>query len=184
MANGDIGGGNAEGFTPNDIAPEPSKPLALLPAAFAEKCLVRFDADVPPSLNGAPIIDRLPIARNRRPRPAGVSGPGRIVLAPDPLSLAQRVLEAEFARLARTPADDADDLRVFALCAPHLDCPVAVDAAVRYLAHGARADVVVLDAEDLANGADGVLGDGESVGRPACACSWRRRLCEDALGTV
>jgi hypothetical protein len=40
---------------------------------------------------------------------------------------------------------------------------VAVDAAVRYIAHRVKADMVILDPADLAAGRQGVFGDGSSL---------------------
>jgi hypothetical protein len=49
---------------------------------------------------------------------------------------------------------------VTAICSPHLNSLVAVDAAVRHIAHHIKADVVILDPADLATGQQGVFGAG------------------------
>jgi hypothetical protein len=61
--------------------------------------------------------------------------------------------------------DDNDSLKspalpVLALCSPDINSLVAVDAAIRHIAHCLAADVVILDPTDLAAGKQGVFGEG------------------------
>ncbi|KZV89211.1 AAA-domain-containing protein [Exidia glandulosa HHB12029] len=122
-----------------------------VPAAFIDKCFIPYDAHVAPSLNGVPIV--------LAPGPPELDGP--IALAPGLLAVARNALESEFKLAESTSADGAQvptTLRVSALCGAHLDSPVAVDAAARYLAHELEADLVVMDPEDLYAGEDGLLG--------------------------
>jgi hypothetical protein len=63
----------------------------------------------------------------------------------------------EVTSLART---HKNAIPVTAICSPHLNSLVAVDAAVRHIAHHIKADVVILDPADLAAGRQGVFGAG------------------------
>lgn len=143
--------------TDNDCAPAVS-----LPAAFIAKCFVPYDANVPPSINGVPIVSAPAPGQPTSAEPV-------IALAPGLLSVAQRDLEAEF-KVAEAAEDRApiDTLRVSALCSAHMDCPLAVDAAVRVLAHRLEADLVIFDADDVGYGAEGVLGPGACSARCWC----------------
>ena len=89
------------------------------------------------------------------PSPPSKPADDVISLAPGLIDLAHRVLKAEL-----TKTLEEAKLRVTALCTPQLDSPLAVDATIRYIAHQLKADIVVLDAEDLAEGGGGVLGSG------------------------
>ncbi|KZV99521.1 hypothetical protein EXIGLDRAFT_831461 [Exidia glandulosa HHB12029] len=117
-----------------------------LPSALREQCLSPYTRNVAPTLHGLPIVVEEESSSNVD---------DAIVLAPGLTDLALRTVKAEFAK-----GRDADSttLRATVLCTPVLDSPLAVDAAVRYIAHDLKADILILDVEDLAAGERGSLG--------------------------
>lgn len=133
------------------LASTKSGDAVQLPPALREQCLIPYTRNVAPTLHGRAIVVKEEGSSNVD---------DAIVLAPGLTDLALRTVKAEFAR-----GRDADSttLRATVLCTPVLDSPLAVDAAVRYIAHDLKADILVLDVEDLAAGERESLGAGTSL---------------------
>ncbi|KAF8144116.1 hypothetical protein K438DRAFT_1993195 [Mycena galopus ATCC 62051] len=127
-----------------------SFPETAIPPAVVDKCFIQYSSDSPPSLYGVPV------------GPADRSSDSSICLAPGLLATAVATISAAFLR-SSSPLIDSNDfnkdaLPVTVICSPHLNSPVAVDAAVRHIAHHIKADVVILDPADLAAGCRGLFG--------------------------
>ena len=124
------------------------------PAAAVDKCLIAYSSATQPHLLGAPIILDGETSDGALP----------IVLSRSMMHVAQRSLDQAFSAQenpSQPPPAEPNVLpaTVFRSCDPNSH--VAVDAAVRHLAHQFKANVIILDPEDLAAGRKGVLGAGE-----------------------
>ncbi|KZV82275.1 hypothetical protein EXIGLDRAFT_349791, partial [Exidia glandulosa HHB12029] len=128
-----------------------------IPDSFVDKCFIPYDKSVLPSINDVPVVvGATPVDVADAPTVVDDQCPGSIVLAPGLLAAARSMLDDEFtaaeAAKAARDLEPPQTLKFSALCGAHLDAPLAVDAAARYLAHCLRADLVTLDPDYLGSG--------------------------------
>ncbi|KAF7357333.1 AAA-domain-containing protein [Mycena sanguinolenta] len=120
-----------------------------LPAAVVDKCFIPYTPNLLPSLYGVPID--LGLAKQPSSTPF-------ISLSPILMSKAVTAISAAFTSRSSEKPSISDDngslkspvLPVLALCSPDINSLVAVDAAIRHIAHCLEANVVILDPSDLA----------------------------------
>jgi len=140
-----------------------------LPPEVLERYFVPYAPTGLPSLYDVPIHSDLGSDQNNS---------GSIRLLDPLLQAAHRQLAEAFDRVdnARTsPSDNSSENRrlpMSVLCSPHQNSNVAVDAAVRYLGHHLRADVVIVDLIDMVSRSDAL-----EPGAFRLTCRWVSAHC-------
>ena len=146
-------------MSPNDIC---------IPSAVVEKCFIQYSPTSSPTLNGVPVV----LDDETVPEQPSVCLSRPLV--------EQACLELRNAfdalSLVDSKTDEPSVLPITVLYSAHLNCHIATDASLRYIANYLEADVVIIDPADFAAGRRGVFGEGkrDSVSLLALLISLRR----------